>query len=96
MLAAITAKNIAQCGERCAKVFQPENYRPIFMKITNVSHYVSVAGKEACVDNLHFIIEGAKFEALACAGDSLALRHYKNWLKSAEVEKPSHNKRKPK
>ena len=62
------------------------------MKITNVSHYVSVAGKEACVDNLHFIIEGAKFEALACAGDSLALRHYKNWLKSAEVEKPTHNK----
>ena len=56
------------------------------MKITNVSHYVSVAGKELCGDNIHFIIEGAKFEALACAGDSLALRHYKNWLKSAEVE----------
>ena len=65
------------------------------MKITNVSHYVSVAGKEACADNIHFIIEGAKFEALACAGDSLALRHYKNWLKSAEVEKLLHNTRKP-
>ena len=62
------------------------------MKISNVSHYVRAAGKKLCADNIHFIIAGAKLEALACTGDSLALRHYKNWLKSAEVEKPSHNK----
>lgn len=61
------------------------------MKITNVAHYVSMAGKEACAENIHFVIEGAKFEALAANGDSLALRHYKNWLKSAEVEKPARN-----
>lgn len=66
------------------------------MKITNVSHYVSAAGKEMCAANIHFIIHGAKLEALAAAGDPVALSGYKNWLKSAEVEKPSHNTRSPK
>ena len=76
------------------------------MEITNVSHYVSVAGKEACVENLHFIIAGAKLEALAqldyqgrdIDGNVIfnSQKNYKNWLKSAEVEKPSHNTRKPK
>lgn len=56
------------------------------MKITNVSHYVSVAGKELCAENIHFVIQGAKWEALAAEGDLVALRNYKNWLKSSEVK----------
>lgn len=56
------------------------------MKITNVSHYVSVAGKELCADNMRFVIQGAKLEVLAAVGDLVALRNYKNWLKSAEVK----------
>ena len=57
------------------------------MKITNVSHFVSIAGKELCAENIQFIIQGAKWEALAATGNSVALRSYKNWLKAAEVEK---------
>jgi hypothetical protein len=63
------------------------------MKITNVSHYVSAVGKEACAENIHFIIQGAKFEALAAQRYTpMDLQNYKNWLKSAEVRKSSRKK----
>jgi hypothetical protein len=75
------------------------------MKITNVSHYISIAGKDMCAENIHFIVEGAKLEVLAQLdfqgrdkeGNIIynSQKRYKNWLKAAEVEKPSHNKRRP-
>ena len=62
------------------------------MKITNVSHYVSVAGKKICADNIHFIIAGAKLEERVSRGDSTAIKHYKNWLDNAEIEKQNYHK----
>jgi len=64
------------------------------MKITNVSHYVSVAGKKICADNIHFVIAGAKLEERVSRGDLTAIKHYKKWLDNAEIEKPTHNRRK--
>lgn len=65
----------------------------MIMKISNVAHYVSVAGRHVVADNIHFLIEGAKLEALASNSlEALDQKRYKQWLDMAECKKPIKNK----
>jgi hypothetical protein len=66
------------------------------IKITNVSHYISKAGKQQCADNIHFIVRGAQLEALyqynvdnSCIlqpNRPSITKQYKEWLELATLE----------